>query len=140
MKMSFSSTRGAHFQRFWPPRSIQKSMKKRSKNDSLFWTVFTRFGEAFCEHFWIKIASKNRSENQCDFGSIFGRFGPHPGIHVGLGMPLGRPQDAPRRSQDAPKMLPRRSRTRISRPLGDIPTPEHLWACLLGSKYHACHT
>ena len=25
------------------------------------------------------------------------------------------------------------------RSLGDIHTPEHLWACLLATKYHACH-
>ena len=129
MKMSFSCTRGAHFQGFRPPRSIQKSLKKRSKNGTLFWTAFGRFGEPFCDHFGIKIASKNRSKNQCDFGSIFWA---HPGVHVGSpsgsGMPPGRPQDAPRRSQDAPKMLPRRSRMPIRHPKRPQERPTHLQA------------
>ena len=120
MKMSFSCARGAHFQGFRPPRSNPKLMKKRSKNETLFWTAFRRFGEPFCDHFGIKIASTNRSKNQCDFGSIFERFWALPGVHVGSpsgsGMPPGRPQDAPRRSQDAPKMLPRRSRMPIRHP------------------------
>ena len=104
------------FSRISAPKVYPKiDEQKRSKNETLFWTAFGRFGEPFCEHFGIKIASKNRSKNQCDFGSIFGRFWAHPGVHVGSpsrsGMPPGRPQDAPRRSQDAPKMLPRRPRT-----------------------------
>ena len=125
MKMSFSCTRGAHFQGFWLPSSIQTSMKKRSKNETLFSTVFGSFGAPFCDHFWIKIASKNRSKNQCDFGSIFERFSAHPGVHVASpsrsGMPPGRPQDAPRRSQDAPKMLPRRARTPANRAPQEAP-------------------
>ena len=92
MKMSFSCTRGAHFQGFWLPRSIQKSIKKRTKNETLFSTAFERFGAPFCDHFWIKIASKNRSKNQCDFGSIFGRFWALPGSMWG-------PLRAPRRSK-----------------------------------------
>ena len=103
------------FKDFGPQDLSKNRWKKRSKNETLFWTVFGRFGKPFCDHFGIKIASKNRSKNQCDFGSIFGRFWAHPGVHVGSpsgsGMPPGRPQDAPRRSQDAPKMLPRRPRT-----------------------------
>ena len=132
VKMSFSCTRGAHFQGFRPPRSIQKLMKTTIENGTLFWTAFGRFGEPFCDHFGIKIASKNRSKNQCDFGSIFGRFWVHPGVHVGSpsrsGMPPGRPQDAPRRSQDAPKMLPRRSRMPIRHPKRPQEGPTHLQA------------
>ena len=107
MKMSFSSTRGPHFQRLRPPRSIQKSMKKRSKNRTLFWTVFGWFGEPFCIHFGIKIASKNRSKNQCDFGSIFGRFWAILGSMWGPLRALGCHCDAPKTIQDAPKTLPR---------------------------------
>ena len=132
MKMSFSCTRGAHFQGFRPPRSIQKSMKKLSKNETLFSTAFGRFGAPFCDHFWINIASKNRLKNQCDFALIWGRFWALPGVHVGTpsgsGMPPGRPQDAPRRSQDAPKMLPRRSRTPIGHPKGPQEGPTRLQA------------
>ena len=36
VKMSFSPARGAHFQRFRPHKSIQESMKNRSKNQLLF--------------------------------------------------------------------------------------------------------
>ena len=74
MKMSFSCTRGAHFQGFRPPRSIPNSMKKRSKNETLVCTVFGRFGKPFCDHFGIKIASKTRSKNHADFGSILDGF------------------------------------------------------------------
>ena len=115
MKMSFSCTRGAHFQGFRPPRSIQKSMKKRWINGTLFWIVFGRFGQPFCVHFTSKSHLKIDQKNQCDFGSIFERFWAHPGVHVGSpsrsGMPPGCLQDVPWRSQDAPKMLPRRPRT-----------------------------
>ena len=75
MKMSFSCTRGAHFQVFWHPRSIHTSMKKRLKNGTLFWIVFGRFGEPFCDHFGSKIASKNRSKHQCDFNRFLKDFG-----------------------------------------------------------------
>ena len=146
MKMSFSCTRGAHFQGFRPPRSIQKSMKKRSKHETLFSTVFGSFGAPFCDHFWINIASKNRSKNQCDFELILKGFWALPGVHVGtpsgFGMPPGRPQDAPRRSQDAPKMLPRRSRTPIRHPKRPQEGPTHLQARFC-SNFHRflliCH-
>ena len=120
------------FKDFGPQDLSKNRWKKRSKNGTLFWTAFGRFGEPFCDHFGIKIASKNRSKNQCDFGSIFERFWAHPGVHVGSpsgsGMPPGRPQDAPRRSQDAPKMLPRRSRTPIRHPKRPQEGPTHLQA------------
>ena len=106
--------------------------KQRSKNGTLFWTVFIWFGEPFCDHFGVKIASKNRSKNQCDFGSDFACFWALPGVHVGSpsgsGMPPGRPQDAPRRSQDAPKMLPWRSRTPIRHPKRPQEGPTRLQA------------
>ena len=90
---------------------MKKTIEKWNSFLDRFWKVWG----ANCDHFGIKIASKNRSKNQCDFGSIFERFWAHPGVHVGSPsgsrMPPGRPQDAPRRSQDAPKMLPRRPRT-----------------------------
>jgi hypothetical protein len=38
VKMSVSPARGAHFERFGPPKSIQKSMKNPSKNRLLFWS------------------------------------------------------------------------------------------------------
>ena len=38
LKMSVSLARGAHFERFGPPKSIQKSLKNRSKNEVLFWS------------------------------------------------------------------------------------------------------
>ena len=99
MKMGFSCTRGAHFQGVRPPRSIQKSMKKRSKNGTLFCTAFGRFGEPFCDHVGIKIASKNRSKIQCDCGSMFERVWAHP-------------------VQDAIKTLPRCSQDAQGRQLG----------------------
>ena len=120
------------FKDFGPQDLSKNRWKKRSKNGTLFWAAFGCFGERFCDHFGIKIASKNRSKNQCDFGSIFGRFWAHPGVHVGSpsrsGMPPGRPQDAPRRSQDAPKMLPRRSRMPIRHPKRPQEGPTHLQA------------
>ena len=120
------------FKDFGPQDLSKNRWKKRSKNETLFWTAFGRFGEPFCDHFGIKIASKNRSKNQCDFGSIFGRFWALPGVHVGSpsgsGMPPGRPQDAPRRSQDAPKMLPRRSRMPIRHPKRPQEGPTRLQA------------
>ena len=93
-----------------------------------FWMVW----EPFCDHFEVKIASKNRSKNQCDFGTISERFWTLPGVQVGSpagsGMLPGRSQDAPRRSQEAPKMLPRRSRTPIRHPKRPQESPRHFQA------------
>ena len=38
VKMSVSPARGAHFQRFGPPKSIQKSVKNQSKHRLVFWS------------------------------------------------------------------------------------------------------
>ena len=120
------------FSRISAPKIYPKINEKTIENETLFWTAFGRFGEPFCDHFGIKIASKNRSKNQYDFGSIFGWFWAPPGVHVGSpsrsGMPPGRSQDTPRRSQDAPKMLPRRSRMLIRHSKGLQEGSTHLQA------------
>ena len=66
--------------------------------------------EPFCDHFGIKIASKNQSKNQCDFGLFLDDFGPVLGSMWGpfglrdaTGTPPRRSKTLSRRSQDAPK-------------------------------------
>ena len=130
--MSFSCTQGAHFQGFRPPKSIQKSMKKRSKNGTLFWSAFGRFGEPFCDHFGVNIASKNRSKKSMRFWINFWTilapsWGPC-GVPFALRDATGTPPTRPRRSQDAPKMLPRRSRMPIRHPKRPQEGPTHLQA------------
>ena len=116
------------------------------QNDRKIEHFFGPFLDGLGSHSVTILGSKSHLKIDQKINAILDRFlndlGPFLGsrwVPCGLRDATGTPCDAPRRSQEAPKMLPRRSRTRISRPLGDIPTPEHLWACLLASKYHACH-
>ena len=80
--------------------------KKRSKMKHFFGPLLEGL-KPFCDHFGIKIASKNRSKKQCDFESIFVWFWAYPGVHVGSLRAPGCHRDAPMTLQDALKRLPR---------------------------------
>ena len=106
MKMSFSCTRGAHFQGFRPPRSIQKSMKK-IENETLFWIAFGRFGS----HSVTILESKSHLKIDRKINAILDRFfndfGPFLGSRWGPLRAPGCHRDAPKTLQDALKTLPR---------------------------------
>ena len=94
------------------------------------WYIYTYAYTYAYTHAYTSI--KNWLKNRYDFGSIVERFWVPPGVHVGCsassGMRSGRTQDAPRRSQEALKMLPRLSRTPIGHPNGSEEGPTHAQA------------
>ena len=106
------------------------------KNDRKMEHFFGPLLEGLGSHSVTILGSKSHLKIDQKINAILDRFlddfGSHPGVHVGSpsrsGMPPGRPQDAPRRSQDAPKMLPRRSRTPIRHPKRPQEGPTHLQA------------
>ena len=110
VKMSFSCRRGAHFQGLRLIQIMQKSIKNRSKNPSLFGSKKGRFGGAILGPFWDQNRINNSIKKSMGFLINFGRvLGPKGGP---CGEPFWDPgshRDPPRRLQDAPRELPGRS-------------------------------
>ena len=123
VKMSFSCRRGAHFQGLRLIQIMKKSIKNRSKNPSLFGSKKGRFGGAILGPFW----DQNRINNSIKkingiFDQFWKGFGPQRGSMwgalLGSGKPPGPSQEAPRRSQGAPRTLPKRSQNAEGRQKG----------------------
>ena len=108
MKMSFSSTRGAHFQRFGPPRSIQKSM---TKNDRKIKHFFGTFLDGLGSHSVTILESKSHLKIDQKVSAILDQFLDDFGPVLGsMWVPLrvrGCHRDAPKTLQDALKRLSR---------------------------------